>query len=91
MLTGAVGLGDTVLVLGPGTIGQAIALFARLAGAARVIVAGRADAPRFDVLRALGFTELVDVAEAPLKDQVLALTGGRPSTWCWRRPACRKP
>ena len=77
MLTGEVGLGDTVLVLGPGTIGQAIALLARLAGAARVIVAGRADAPRFDVLRALGFTELVDVAEAPLKDQVLALTGGR--------------
>ena len=58
VLTGEVGLGDTVLVLGPGTIGQAIALFARLAGAARVIVAGRADAPRFDVLRALGFTEI---------------------------------
>ena len=77
VLTGEVGLGDTVLVLGPGTIGQAIALFARLAGAARVIVAGRADAPRFDVLRALSFSELVDVADGPLKDQVLALTGGR--------------
>ncbi|TCZ53598.1 zinc-dependent alcohol dehydrogenase [Roseicella aquatilis] len=77
VLTGEVGLGDTVLVLGPGTIGQAIALFARLAGAARVIVAGRADAPRFEVLRALGFTDLVDVAEGALKDQVLALTGGR--------------
>jgi threonine dehydrogenase-like Zn-dependent dehydrogenase len=66
-----------VLVLGPGTIGQAIALFARLAGAARVIVAGRADAPRFEVLRALGFADLVDVAEGPLQEQVLALTGGR--------------
>lgn len=77
VLTGEVGLGDTVLVLGPGTIGQAIALFARLAGAARVIVAGRADAPRFEVLRALGFTDLVDVAEGPLREQVLALTGGR--------------
>jgi len=77
VLTGGVGLGDTVLVLGPGTIGQAIAIFARLAGAARVIVAGRAVAPRFDVLRALGFSELVDVADGPLKDQVLALTGGR--------------
>lgn len=43
---GAVGLGDTVLVLGPGTIGQGLALMARAAGAARVIVAGRADAPR---------------------------------------------
>lgn len=78
VLTGEVRLGDTVLVLGPGTIGQAIALMARLAGAARVIVAGRADAPRFDVLRALGFTELVDVADGPLRDQVMALTGDRP-------------
>ncbi|WP_187829994.1 zinc-dependent alcohol dehydrogenase [Siccirubricoccus phaeus] len=77
VLTGEVGLGDTVLVLGPGTIGQAIALFTRLAGAARVIVAGRADAPRFEVLKALGFTDLLDVAEAPLAEQVMALTGGR--------------
>ena len=77
VLVGEVGLGDTVLVLGPGTIGQAIALMARLAGAARVLIAGRADAPRFEVCRALGFTELLDVAEAPLKEQVLAATGGR--------------
>ena len=77
-LTGAVTVGDTVLVLGPGTIGQAIALAARAAGATRVILAGRADAPRFEVLRALGFDALVDVAEAPLREQVLALTGGRP-------------
>jgi threonine dehydrogenase-like Zn-dependent dehydrogenase len=74
---GEVGLGDTVLVLGPGTIGQAIALMARRAGAARVIVAGRADAPRFDVCRALGFAELVDVAEAPLAEGVMAATNGR--------------
>lgn len=78
VLTGEVGIGDTVLVLGPGTIGQAIALMARLAGAARVIVAGRADAPRFAVLRALGFHEHVDVAETPLAEGVTALTGGRP-------------
>ncbi len=77
VLTTEVGVGDTVLVLGPGTIGQAIALAARAAGATRVLVSGRADAPRFDVLRALGFTELVDVAEGPLAEQVLALTGGR--------------
>ena len=78
VLTAEIGLGDTVLVLGPGTIGQAIALMARFAGAARVLVAGRADAPRFEVLRALGFTDLLDVAEAPLHEQVLAATGGRP-------------
>jgi threonine dehydrogenase-like Zn-dependent dehydrogenase len=77
VLTGQVGLGDTVLVMGSGTIGQAIALFARAAGAGRVLVAGRADAPRFDVMRQLGFDDLLDVAEAPLSDLVMAATGGR--------------
>ncbi len=78
VLTAGVGIGDTVLVPGPGTIGQGIALMARLAGAARVLVAGRADEPRFAVLRALGFDALLDVAEAPLAEQAMALTGGRP-------------
>ncbi|MBX6374032.1 MAG: alcohol dehydrogenase catalytic domain-containing protein [Acetobacteraceae bacterium] len=78
VLVGEVGLGDTVLVLGPGTIGQGIALMARAAGAGRVLIAGRADAPRFEVLRRLGFTDLIDVAEGPLREQVLAATGGRP-------------
>jgi threonine dehydrogenase-like Zn-dependent dehydrogenase len=76
VLTGEVGLGDTVLVMGPGTIGQTIALFAQAAGAGRVLVAGRADGPRFDVLRALGFADHLDVAEAPLSDLVMAATGG---------------
>jgi threonine dehydrogenase-like Zn-dependent dehydrogenase len=77
VLTGEVGLGDTVLVMGPGTIGQAIALFARAAGAGRVLIAGRADGPRFDVMRQLGFTDILDVADAPLSELVLAATGGR--------------
>jgi len=77
VLTAGIGVGDTVLVLGPGTIGQGIALMARLAGAARVLVAGRADEPRFSVMRALGFDALIDVAEAPLVDGVMAMTGGR--------------
>ena len=77
VLTGEVGLGDTVLVMGPGTIGQAIALFARAAGATRVLIAGKADGPRFDVMRDLGFTDILDVAEAPLRDLVMAATGGR--------------
>lgn len=77
VLTAGIGVGDTVLVLGPGTIGQGIALMARLAGAARVLIAGRADEPRFAVLRALGFDALLDVAETPLADSVMAITGGR--------------
>ncbi|MDX2156375.1 MAG: alcohol dehydrogenase catalytic domain-containing protein [Hyphomicrobiaceae bacterium] len=78
VLVGEVGLGDTVLVLGPGTIGQGLALMARAAGAGRVIVAGRADAPRFEVLRRLGFADTVDVADGPLAEQVLTMTGGVP-------------
>jgi threonine dehydrogenase-like Zn-dependent dehydrogenase len=78
VLTGEVGLGDIVLVMGPGTIGQGAALFARAAGAAQVLVSGRADGPRFDVCRALGFERLLDVAEAPLPDLVAQVTGGRP-------------
>jgi len=78
VLVGEVGLGDVVLVLGPGTIGQGLALMSRAAGAARVIVAGRADGPRFEVLRRLGFADTVDVADGPLAGQVAELTGGRP-------------
>lgn len=78
VLVGDITLGDTVLVLGPGTIGQGIALMARAAGAGRVIIAGRADGPRFTVLDRLGFNDIVDVAEAPLAEQVLRLTGGAP-------------
>lgn len=78
VLVGEVDIGDSVLVLGPGTIGQGLALMARAAGAGRVIVAGRADQPRYAVLRDLGFTDIVDVGEGPLAEQVLAITGGKP-------------
>lgn len=54
--------GQRVLVIGPGTIGQAAALFAREAGAAEVVVAGRDDEPRLSVLRRMGFDALVDSA-----------------------------
>lgn len=60
--TGGVKLGDRVLVLGPGNIGQGIALFAREAGAAQIVIAGHDDAPRLAVLRQLGFSDLVDFA-----------------------------
>lgn len=78
VLAGEVKLGDTVLIMGPGTIGQGIALMARAAGAGRVLMAGRADGPRFDVMRALGFHDLIDIADAPLREQVLDRTGGEP-------------
>ncbi|MFT3718742.1 zinc-dependent alcohol dehydrogenase [Pseudorhodoferax sp.] len=60
---GGVQAGDRVLVLGPGNIGQGIALFARAAGARQVVVAGHGDAARLAVLRRMGFEDLVDFAE----------------------------
>jgi threonine dehydrogenase-like Zn-dependent dehydrogenase len=70
--TGEVGPGQRVLILGPGNIGQAIALFARAAGAAQVVIAGRDDAPRLAVLAQMGFTDLLDVAAS---DTDAALAG----------------
>lgn len=61
---GGVRPGDRVLVLGPGNIGQGIALFARERGA-RVVVAGHDDSPRLGVLRSMGFDALVDFAVQP--------------------------
>lgn len=66
--TGGVGPGHRVLVLGPGNIGQGAALFARAAGAARVVIVGRDDAPRLACLRALGFDDTVDVGQRALPD-----------------------
>lgn len=63
---GGVGQGDRVLVLGPGAIGQAIALMAREAGAAEVTIAGRDDGPRFAVLERLGFDRLREVGDQGL-------------------------
>ncbi len=69
---GEVKAGDRVLVLGPGNIGQGIAVFARAAGARQVVVAGYEDGARMKVLRALGFGDLVDFAETGGVDAGLA-------------------
>lgn len=69
--TGEVKAGDRVLVLGPGNIGQGIALFARAAGARQVVVAGHDDAPRLEVLRRMGFEDLLDFSQGGM-DALLA-------------------
>ena len=66
--TGEVRKGDRVLVLGPGNIGQGVALFAREAGAAQVVIVGKDDALRLDVLRRMGFADTVDLGERTLVD-----------------------
>lgn len=70
--TGNVQPGDRVLVLGPGNIGQGIALLARHAGARQVVVAGHGDTARLAVLRAMGFHDLVDFAGQGGMEQGLA-------------------
>jgi len=65
--TGGVRPGQRVLVLGPGTIGQGAALFAREAGAAKVVIVGKNDKLRLETLRRLGFSETVDLGARTLK------------------------
>jgi threonine 3-dehydrogenase len=76
--TGEVRAGDRVLVLGPGSIGQGIALFAREAGAAEVVVVGRDDQFRLDRLRAMGFPDVIDLGERTLPEALASyLARGR--------------
>ncbi len=72
--TGNVQPGDRVLVLGPGNIGQGIALFARAAGAAQVVVAGHGDAARLEVLRSMGFEDLLDFEGQDIDEALAAYT-----------------
>ena len=65
--TGGVKPGDRVLVLGPGNIGQGIAIFARAAGASQVVVAGHGDEARLAVLRKMGFNELIDFQDTVME------------------------
>lgn len=58
--TAGITAGARVLVIGPGTIGQGIALFAEAAGAAEVVIVGHDDAPRLATLNALGFAATAD-------------------------------
>ncbi len=70
--------GRRVLVMGPGTIGQGIAVLARRAGAAQVVVSGHGDAVRFDALRRMGFDALADVAGRSLAEATAPCTNGEP-------------
>ncbi|WP_326542205.1 zinc-dependent alcohol dehydrogenase, partial [Pseudorhodoferax sp.] len=77
---GEIRFGDTVLVLGPGTIGQAIARAASWRGAQRVVVVGLDDAARLATARAVGATHTIDLAEQPdLAAAFHAITGGQPA------------
>lgn len=74
---GEVRLGQTVVVLGAGMIGLAIALMARRAGAAVAIV-GLNDGARLACAKSLGFERTIDLAdESSLGGAVARLFGGK--------------
>lgn len=88
---GGVGPGARVLILGPGAIGMTVALMARAAGAAEIIIAGRDDAPRFAVLRALGFDHLIEgIAEAEGRFDVVFEATGVPELVAAALPLLRR-
>lgn len=71
-------LGDRVVVLGVGPVGQSLCAFASLAGASEVIAIGDPQ-PRLDFARRMGATQTISLAlpAAERAAQVRALTGGR--------------
>lgn len=71
--------GNTVLILGPGTIGQAIARCASWKGATQIIVVGKNDKNRLDVALQVGASHVIDIAKTPdLSQEVFAITQGKP-------------
>ncbi|EAQ02103.1 threonine 3-dehydrogenase [Pseudooceanicola batsensis HTCC2597] len=70
--TGEVSPGDRVLVLGPGTIGQSIAVFARAAGAAQIGIAGMNDPARLEVCNRLGFDQTYDLSDPGARTRMQA-------------------
>ena len=69
-------LGDTVLVLGQGPIGLAVARFAALSGAGRLVVTDVREEV-FAVSRAFGATDCLDSRTEGLTDTLLVMTDGR--------------
>jgi threonine dehydrogenase-like Zn-dependent dehydrogenase len=78
-LEGGVGIGNTVLIQGPGGQGLACVIAAHEAGAAKIIITGRAhDAERLALARIFGAHHTIDVdAVGDVVGQVAELTQGR--------------
>ena len=81
MLTGEVGLGDSVAVFGCGGVGCAAVAGARLAGAATVIAVDL-DPGKLALAREFGATDVVDASDVDPVEAVRALTGGNGADVC---------
>lgn len=68
--------GDTVVVVGSGTIGLLAAMWARIQGAGQVIIVGRGK-ERLCAARELGFEHVISTLECDPKEKVSELTEGK--------------
>jgi threonine dehydrogenase-like Zn-dependent dehydrogenase len=74
---GEVGLGETVLILGPGQRGLASVIAARARGAGTIIVTGLSrDAAKLALARELGADHTINVDEEDVVARVTEITGG---------------
>jgi len=75
-VVGEVQFGHSVVVLGPGTIGQAVARTARWRGASTVVVVGMDDGARLATAMKVGATHAIDLPRTPdLLAEFRRLTG----------------
>jgi threonine dehydrogenase-like Zn-dependent dehydrogenase len=76
---GGIGIGDTVVILGPGQLGLSCVVAAKEAGAGCIIVTGRAsDTKKMEIARQLGAHHTVDIDnEDDVVKRVYDLTGGK--------------
>ena len=69
-------LGDAVVIVGAGLLGQLVTQYTRLSGARDVIVIDTAE-PRLEMAKAHGATHVLPMGVADAKEQVFELTQGR--------------
>jgi len=70
-------IGETVAVIGPGTIGLMITLLAKRAGASRVILVGtKSDKKRLEVGKAFGADTIIEVEEQDPVNVIMNMTRG---------------
>jgi S-(hydroxymethyl)mycothiol dehydrogenase len=81
MLTGEVGVGDSVAVFGCGGVGDAAIAGARLAGAS-TIIAVDLDARKLELAKEFGATHTVDASVTDPVAAIQALTGGNGADVC---------
>jgi len=81
MLTGEVGIGDSVAVFGCGGVGDAAIAGARLAGAS-TIIAVDLDARKLELAQEFGATHTVDASAIDPVAAIQALTGGNGADVC---------